>query len=136
MGALAIPAVVGLALHAPLMWGVWQFAKRTAKVRTDVIARAIMPGLHLILLGYVVLGGLIALGFPAASVSGWWAVPVVMLFPRLGDLGLAWRDGARALRLRARVRRLSEAERATVLAAAERVRSAWLTVTTLPSPSS
>ncbi|MBL0170909.1 MAG: 1-acyl-sn-glycerol-3-phosphate acyltransferase [Gemmatimonadaceae bacterium] len=136
MGALAIPAVVGLALHAPLMWGVWQFAKRTAKVRTDVIARAIMPGLHLILLGYVVLGGLIALGFRAASVSGWWAVPVVMLFPRLGDLGLAWRDGARALRLRARVRRLSEAERATVLAAAERVRSAWLTVTTLPSPSS
>jgi hypothetical protein len=79
-------------------------------------------------LGYVVLGGLIALGFRAASVSAWWAIPVVMLLPRLGDIGLAWRDDVRALRLRARVRRLPESERAAIRDVAGRLQAAWTTL--------
>lgn len=137
MAVTMIPATIGLILVGPLQWGVWQFAGRTATVRTDRVARAILPGLHLIFLGYVVLGVLFALGFRASSLSAWWALPVVMLLPRLGDLGLAWRDAVRAWRLRARVRRLSVGERAAIRAAAERVWSAWMTLsTTTPSSSS
>ena len=135
MMATALPAAIGLALNGPLQMGVWRFARRSAKVRTDVMARAILPGLHLIFLGYVVLGVVIALGFRAASVSSWWALPVVMLLPRLGDLGLAWRDAAGAMRLRARVRRLSVVDRATIRAAADRVRVAYMHIGA-PSPSS
>ena len=135
MIAWALPALLGLLLIGPLQVVAWRFAKRSARVRTDVVARAIMPGLHLILLGYVVLGGLIALGFRAASVSAWWTVPVVMLLPRLGDMGIAWRDAVRAWLLRSRVRQLPEADRAAIRAAALRVRSAWTTLTvTSPSP--
>jgi hypothetical protein len=76
-------------------------------------------------LGYVVLGGLIALAFRAVSVSAWWALPVVMLLPRLGDIGLAWRDDLRAMRLRARVRRFPEAEREAIRAVAGRLQSEW-----------
>lgn len=128
--ALAIPAVVGLVLNGPLQVGVRRLALRAAMVRTDIVAWAIVPGLHLILLGYLVLGGLFALGFRAVSVPVWWAIPVVMLLPRLGDLGLAWRDDVRAMRLRARVRRFPEADRAAIRAASERVQSAW---TSLPN---
>lgn len=132
---LAIPAVLGLALNGPLQAGVWRRAQRAAAVRTDIVAWAIVPGLHLILLGYVVLGGLIALGLRAASLSAWWALPVVMLLPRLGDLGLAWRDDLRALRLRDRVRRFPEHDRAAIRTAAERVRSAWATLSSHSSQS-
>jgi hypothetical protein len=126
MVGAAIPALFGLLLNGPFQKLVWWNAKRSTDVRTDTMARAILPGLHLILLGWVVLGGLFALGFRAASVSSWWAVPAVMMLPRLGDLGLVWRDAVRALRLRSRVQRLPEAERAAIRAAADRVRSAWL----------
>ena len=134
--AVAIPAALGLALNGPLQWGVWRYARHTATMRTEMVSRAIVPGLHLIFLGYVIQGGLIALGLRAASVSSWWALPVVMLLPRLGDLGLAWRDAVCVLRLRSRVRRLSVADRTAIHAAADRVRSAWMTLSSLPSSQS
>jgi hypothetical protein len=87
------------------------------------------------LIGYAVLGALIALGFRAVSVSPWWAIPVVMLLPTLGDIGLAWRDDVRALRLRARVRRLPESERAKIRAVAECVQSAWTNLSRKSTPS-
>ncbi|MEQ1693611.1 MAG: lysophospholipid acyltransferase family protein [Gemmatimonas sp.] len=136
MLATVVPATIGLILNGPMQWSVWQLAGRTATARTDRVARAILPGLHLIFLGYVVLGGLFALGFRASSLSAWWALPVVMLLPRLGDLGLAWRDAVCAWRLRARVQRLSVGERAAIRAAAERVWSAWMTLSTPSSSSS
>ena len=126
MLAAGIPALSGLILNGPIQRLGWWNAKRTTLVRTDTMARAILPGLHLILLWWVVLGGLFALGFRAASVSSWWALPVVTVLPRLGDLGLRWWDAARALRLRSRVTRLPDAERAAIRAAADRVRSAWM----------
>ncbi len=130
----AVPAVVGLAVHAPLWVLVRWMARKTAEVRTDLMAKTILPGLHLIFLGYLVLGGLCALGFRAAAVSAWWALPVLVLLPRLGDLGLSWRDGVRARCLRARVRRWSAADRASLATTASAVRSAWAALSSLSTP--
>ncbi len=124
--ATALPALLGLALHAPI-WAITRWnARRSMQVRTDYVAKAILPGLHLIFLSYLLLGGLFALGFRAVGWSSGWAVPLVMLLPRLGDLGLWWRDGVRGLALRARVARWSSAERAALQTAAEQLRAAWL----------
>lgn len=124
--AATLPALVGLALHAPIWALVRWNARRSMQVRTDYAAKAILPGLHLIFLGYLLLGGLFALGFRAVGWSSGWAVPALMMLPRLGDLGLWWRDGVRGLVLRARVTRWSSAERATLHTAAEQLRAAWL----------
>lgn len=123
--AVSAPAGLGLVLHAPLWHSARWLGGRVSEVRTDPIARTILPGLHLIFLGYLILGGLLALGFRAAALSTWWALPSLMLLPRLGDLGLAWLDAIRARRLRARVHRFSATDRAAIVATADRVRSAW-----------
>lgn len=130
-----IPAACGLLLNGPLQLGVCKFARAIAIDRTDIVARTIVPGLHLILVGYAVVGALIALWFRAVSISAWWAIPIVMLLPRLGDVGLAWRDDVRALRLRGRVQRLPEAERANIKALANRVQSAWANLSRNPGQS-
>jgi 1-acyl-sn-glycerol-3-phosphate acyltransferase len=121
----AVPAVIGLLLHAPLWFAVLHVAKRMTVVRTDYIAKAILPGLHLILLGYLILGGLSAFGLRAAGWSMWWALALLALLPRLGDLGVWWHDAVGAMRLRARVRGWSAADRAAVIATAERIRASW-----------
>lgn len=121
----AAPALLGILLHTPLWRAARWLGERVSEVRTDPIARTILPGLHLIFLGYLVLGVLFALGFRAADLSAWWAIPSMMLLPRLGDLGLVWLDAFRARQLRARVRRLSAQDREAIVATADRVRSAW-----------
>jgi len=121
----AVPALIGLLLHAPLWLGVLRVAKRLTLVRTDYVAKAILPGLHLILLGYLVLGGLCALAARAAGWSMWWALALLVVLPSLGDLGLWWRDAVRAVRLRARVRGWSAADRTAVVHTAERIHAAW-----------
>ena len=128
----AVPAAIGLALHAPLFALVQWVARRLAADRSELVAKAILPGLHLIFLGYLILGGFFALGFRAVAMSAWWAIPFVMLLPRLGDLGLAWRDALRALQLRTRVRRLSASDAASIRSAAEQVRRAWMALSTSP----
>jgi 1-acyl-sn-glycerol-3-phosphate acyltransferase len=124
--ATTVPALLGLALHAPIWALVRWNARRSMQVRTDYAAKAILPGLHLIFLSYLLLGGLFALGFRAGGWSGAWAVPALMMLPRLGDLGLWWRDGVRGLAVRARVARWSSTERAALTAAAKQLRAAWL----------
>lgn len=121
----AIPAMLGLVLLGPIMRAVWWLGRETATVRTDYMARAILPGLHLILLWHLVVGASFALGFRALSLSGWWAIPVVWLLPRLGDVGLTWRDALRAQRLRYRVRTRPAAEREAIHVAAAQLRAAW-----------
>lgn len=128
MVLVSLPACIGLALHYPLFQLVKWVARRNSLTRADLAARAILPGLHLIFLGYLVLGGIFALGLRAAGASGWWAIPMVMLLPRLGDVGLAWRDAQAALALQTRVRRWPEAHRMAVCAAAARVKHAWTTL--------
>jgi 1-acyl-sn-glycerol-3-phosphate acyltransferase len=121
----AIPAMLGLVLLGPIMRAVWWLGRETATVRTDYMARAILPGLHLILLWHLVVGASFALGFRALSLSGWWAIPVVWLLPRLGDVGLTWRDALRARRLRYRVQTRPAAEREAIHVAAAKLRAAW-----------
>lgn len=121
----AIPAAIGWMLHGPIWAGVWRVSRALSTDRTDPIARAILPGLHLIFLAYVILSGVFALGFRAAGVSMWWTIPLVVSLPRLGDLALGWRDAVRALRLRQRVRRWSAARREQLCADAARVRTLW-----------
>jgi hypothetical protein len=123
--AATLPALIGLVVHAPLWAAVWRLSRALSADRTDPIAKAILPGLHLILFGYVVLGGVFALGFRAASMSPWWALPLVMLLPRLGDLTLWWRDAVRTLQLRRRVRRWSASQRAAVCHDARELHSAF-----------
>lgn len=124
----ALPAVTGLLLHAGPWAAVRVLARRLREVRTDYAANTILPGLHLIFLGYLVIGGLAALGLKACGWSTWWVAPVLVLMPRLGDLAMSWRDAVAALRLRARVRRWAPNERAAVVDAAARLRAAWAAV--------
>ncbi len=125
----AAPAVVGLVLHLPLWTLVRAVARRLTVVRTDYAAKAILPGLHLIFVGYLVLAGLFALSLHAAGRSIWWAAVLLILLPRLGDLALSWSDAVRAVRLCARVRRWTPAERAELVDAAEQLRRAWSALT-------
>jgi len=126
--ASALPAIVGLALHAPI-WAVVRWtARQQMEVRTDYAAKAILPGLHLILLGYALLTTAGAVILRVAGTSPWWALALLVLLPRLGDLALSWRDGMCALRLRARVRAWSAADRSALDSAVQRLRRAWSTV--------
>lgn len=127
---VAAPAVVGLAIHAPVFAAIRLMARKTSKTRADLAARAILPGLYLILLWYLILGGVFALGIRATGDSPFWAIPAVMLFPRLGDVALAWVDGLRAFALRARVKQWNASHRATVRATAEQIRLAWAAIAT------
>lgn len=126
--ATAAPACLGLALHAPLWLVVRWTARRQVQVRTDYAAKAILPGLHLILLGYALLTIASAVILRAAAWSPWWALALLVFLPRLGDLALSWRDGLRALRLRARVRAWPAADRLALDAAVQRLRLAWSAV--------
>ena len=125
---LAPAALAGLVLHAPL----WALVQRVARAlvvdRTDPPVKAIIPGLHLIFLGYLVLGGGFALGVRAIGWSAWWAVPLTVVLPRAGDLALRWRDALKALRLRSRVRQWPADRQARLRANAARVRDAWRSV--------
>jgi 1-acyl-sn-glycerol-3-phosphate acyltransferase len=123
-------ALVGLALHWPLWRVVWRVAHRVAEVRTDPPVKAILPGLPLILCGYLLLGALFALACRAAGFSALWAIPSVMLLPRLGDLAMWWTDAVRILRLRARVRRWTAPEQKTLHEAVSALRTAWTALDT------
>ena len=125
MSITAVPAAIGTILHAPLFAIVMATSRRLAADRSELMAKAIVPGLHLIFLGYLILGGLFVLGFRTANWSAWWALPLTMLLPQLGDMSVAWRDALSAMRLRARVRRWSDAEIAMVHQAAEQLRTCW-----------
>ena len=94
---MTIPALVGMVLHAPLFAVVMAAARRLSADRSELMAKAIVPGLHLIFVGYVILSGLFALGFRAVGVSAWWALPLTFLLPRLGDLSVRWRDALSAM---------------------------------------
>jgi hypothetical protein len=128
---VAVPALLGLALHWPIWTVIKLIATKTAKTRADIAARAIIPGLYLIFLWYLVLGVGFALGIRATGDSPLWVIPAVMLLPRLGDVALAWYDAWSALALKRRVKHWPHAQHANIRAAAERLHQAWSAVATL-----
>lgn len=123
--ALAPMALIGLALHGPIFAHVWRQAQRTASDRAEIVARAFLPGLYLILCWYVGVGVVFAVGLYAIGQSTWFVIPAVMVLPRLGDLALTWRDAIRALRLRRRVASWPESVRAPLCTSAGALRAAW-----------
>lgn len=128
---VALPAMLGLVLHWPIFTIVKLVARKTSVTRAEIAARAIIPGLHLILLWYLLLGVALVLGTRATADSPLWVIPAVMLLPRLGDVGLAWYDAWSALALKRRVNHWSADQRANIRATAERVHKAWSAVATL-----
>lgn len=123
--AIAPLALVGLALHAPIFSHVWRQAQRTAADRSEIVARAFLPGLYLILFWYLALAVVFAIGLVSIGQSTWFVIPAVMTLPRLGDLALTWRDAIKALRLRRRVANWPESDRAPLRTAAGALRAAW-----------
>ena len=118
-------ALLGWLLHGPAFAYVWRQAQRTARDRTEIVARAFLPGLYLILCWYLALGLFFAVGLYAIGQSAWFAIPAVMVLPRLGDLALSWRDAIDALRLRRRVANWLESDRAPLRSSAGALRAAW-----------
>jgi hypothetical protein len=74
---------------------------------------------------YAALVVLMAVALHVTGHSAWWAVPAMTVLPRLGDLSMSWRDAVLAWRLRRRVRRWLEPDRAALRTTAGALRVAW-----------
>ena len=118
-------ALLGLALHAPAHAAIWRHAHRIAADRAELVGKAFVTGVYFMVLWYATLGVALATLLHLVGTSVWWAIPAVMLLPRLGDVAVWWQDAVRALRLRARVMRWTDAERAQVREDANALRVAW-----------
>lgn len=118
-------AAIGGAVHAPVLWLLWRLAQRLAKSRADVVARAYVPGLYLVLLWYLVLASAVAVWLALAGRSPLWAALLLMLLPRFGDLMIGWREWYKAFRFVARVHRWSTPQRQMLREAAAELRHAW-----------
>jgi 1-acyl-sn-glycerol-3-phosphate acyltransferase len=118
-------ALIGGVVHGPVFWLVWQLAHRFAKARADVVARTFVPGLYLVVVWYAVCALAAAGGLMAWGRSPFWALLLLMMLPRFGDLAMGWRAWFRAYRLVAQVRRWSSPERQALRDAAAVVREAW-----------
>ncbi|HEY0931134.1 MAG TPA: lysophospholipid acyltransferase family protein [Gemmatimonas sp.] len=104
-------AAAGWLVHGPVFAVVWRLARKLAKAPVDLIALTYLPGLYLVLIWYLMLTALLGIGFHAGGISAWWAVPFLLLAPRLGDWAVAWRHRWRRARFMARVRAWPVAER-------------------------
>jgi len=124
MIALTPIAAGGWLVHAPLFALIWRNARRSAD-QTEIVARTFIPGLYLILFGYVAVAVLVALGLLLTATSVWYALLVFALLPTFGDVAVWWRDAVREWQLRIRVQRWSLADRATLVAHAAHIRDAW-----------
>ena len=123
-------ALVGWLLHAPIFWVVWRLAHRFAKARADVIARACVPGLQMVLGWYLVLAVAAASALVVTGAANTVTLLGVLLLttqlPTLADVALRWRDGWRGRALVWRVRRWPAPRRAEIQRVAEALRAEWL----------
>lgn len=109
---LALPAAaIGWALTGPVLPVVHALATRATKQRADFVAACFVPGLYVVLLWWVLVSLVAAVGFGALGWPPLWALLVLVALPRLGDLALVWKDRLRAWRLAARVHRWGAPER-------------------------
>lgn len=121
-------AAIGWMVHAPILAVVSALAKRLAKDRVDYVPSCFVPGLYLVLLWWVLVSVLAAVGMSAVGIGPWWALPLLIALPRLGDLAIGWRQRLTGWRLVRRVQRWSSSDRAALREAAtvvSEVASAW-----------
>lgn len=123
MGAAA--AVIGWAVHAPILPVVRAVAKRTSHDRADFVARCFVPGLYIVLLWWLVVSALVAGLLGAVGASPLWALLLLVALPRFGDLAIGWRDWLRAWQFVRRAHRWSTPERVALREAAAVVRAEW-----------
>jgi 1-acyl-sn-glycerol-3-phosphate acyltransferase len=106
-------AMAAWLIHGPILQTVWWLAGRMAVVRTDRVAKAFVPGLHVVAVSYLLLLTLAgSLLWPWASPTeqpvAWGALlGVSMLLPRLGDFAVRWRWAFRRWRLAQRAKALT-----------------------------
>ncbi len=129
--AVAVLGPLGWALHAPVFLACDRVARRLAHQRTEVVARALVPGLFLVVGWYLVLaliaGAVVVRATGTLEGSRWGigrlvpaaivALAVLAVLPRLGDAAVAWRDGVAARRFRRTVRAWPAERRAALRAA-------------------
>ena len=122
-------AVIGWLVHAPIFWLVWRLAHRVAKARSDVIARACVPGLQVVAAWYLVLAFVAVSTLVATAQATWMTLLLLLLItiqlPTAADMAVDWRDGWRGQALVWRVRRWPAARRAEVVRLAEALRAEW-----------
>jgi hypothetical protein len=109
---LAAPfAAIGWLVHGPVLTAVWRLARRLAKAPVDLIALTYVPGLYLVLVWYLKVTAALGVGLHAAGFNAWWALLLLPIAPRLGDVAVAWRHQWRRWRFMGRVRGWPESER-------------------------
>ena len=122
-------ALIGWLLHGPIFWVVWRLAHRSAKARTDVVARAFVPGLQVVAAWYLLLAVVaVATLVLTRNASGLTVVVLLLLvtqLPTAADVAVAWRDGWAGRALVWRVRRWPAARRAEIARVAEALRAEW-----------
>ena len=122
-------AVIGWITHGPIFWVVWRLAHRLAKARSDVVARACVPGLQVVAAWYLLLA-MAAFAIIAVTGAATWLSGIVLLLlftqlPTAADVAVAWRDGWRGHALVWRVRRWPAARRAEIVRVANALRQEW-----------
>jgi len=104
-------------------------AHRFATARTDVVARAFVPGLHVVAAWYVLLAVAAVAGLVLTGHANGFTVVVLLLFvtqlPTAADVAVAWRDGWRGRALVWRVQRWPAARRTEIVRVAEALRREW-----------
>lgn len=130
MTLLAAPvALLGWVIHGPVFLVVRALADRKATVRTDVVARRFVPGLHVVAAWYLLLALVALTGLLVAGSAPLRALPLAALFvallPRLGDLAVAQRHAWVAWRLIWRGRRWRAAERRALAEASATLAALW-----------
>jgi hypothetical protein len=124
-------ALIGWLTHGPIFWVVLRLAHRFAKARSDVVARAFVPGLQLVaawylLLAVVAVSALVLTG-EATSLTVVVLLLLVTQLPRAADVAVAWRDGWRGRALVWRVQRWPAPRRAEIVRVAAVLRQEWQT---------
>lgn len=121
-------ALIGWLSHAPIFWLVWRVAHRYAKSRADLVARAIVPGLQVVAVWYLLLA-VVSISILVATGASWPVLVVLLLLitqlPTAADVAVAWRDGWRGHVVVWRVRRWPPARRAELVRVAEALRVEW-----------
>lgn len=123
------PALIGWLTHGPIFWVVWRVAHRFAKARSDVVARAFVPGLQVVAAWYLLLAVAAGVALVLTGEATWLTVVVLLLLvtqlPAAADVAVAWRDGWRGRALVWRVQRWPAARRAEIVRVAEALRREW-----------